>query len=360
MGISGAVRQRGRSSAGSRRVRTALPVLALCLVAGCASSSADAGGDSAGASDSPSGSESALPEPTPAEDVVEIEVGNGPVGLTVDAADRVWVANALGGTVSRLGSDGADGVDLERKVGQVPLRLAATSSGVWSTTFSGGSLLRVDPDNARVLDRIRVGEEPEGLTVVGEDVWVVLQSARALVRVETGSGEVVERHDAGLGPRLVTQGNGYLWVSDYVDGEVLRLNPETGERRSTRSLCDGPQGMVVDTEPESGLLWVACTGSDEVVGVDTDSLDVEARLPVPGDPDGVAVDESGRVLVALQDGPSLAVLDPRERVVTSLLGVGDHPPLFDQANIDVVARGDRALLTSYLSDSVYDVALPES
>jgi YVTN family beta-propeller protein len=49
--------------------------------------------------------------------------------------------------------------------------------------------------------------------------------------------------------------------------------------------------------PGGGLLYVADTGADEVLVVDTDLLTVKGRILLPGAPHGVAVSHDGKTLV---------------------------------------------------------------
>ena len=45
------------------------------------------------------------------------------------------------------------------------------------------------------------------------------------------------------------------------------------------------------------------------IGLDPKTLAVTRRITVEGDPDGLAAGPGGTVLVSLQDGPALAVVD---------------------------------------------------
>ncbi|MER5385525.1 hypothetical protein ABT040_35600 [Streptomyces sp. NPDC002688] len=53
-----------------------------------------------------------------------------------------------------------------------------------------------------------------------------------------------------------------------------------------------PLGLALT--PGGGLLYVADTGADEVLVVDTGLLTVKGRIPLPGAPHGVAVSHDGK------------------------------------------------------------------
>lgn len=279
-----------------------------------------------------------------------VKTAPGPVGLAVDTRGRVWVANADSGTVSRL-SAGGTRVDLTTPVGAAPLRLAMAGGAVWVTVFTDGKLVRLDSRTGRVTKTVRVGSEPEGVTAAFGSLWVVLQVSAELVRVDPHSGKILHRYRVGDAPRLVEAGAGALWVSDFASGRILRVDPVSGDiRRSTR-LCAGPQGMLV----EAGTVWVACTSSDQLVGVDVRTLEKTTGIPLPGAPDAISAGRHGRLLVALQQGPTLAVFDPSSRTVLRRMRLGTVDQLYDRANIDAVVTGRTAFVSSYLEGGVYRV-----
>lgn len=219
-----------------------------------------------------------------------ITTAPGPVGLVADTQGRVWVANADDGSASRLDAAGTH-VDLTRHVDDAPLRLAATRSAIWVTVFGDGSLERLDPASGHIAQTVRVGSQPEGLTAAYGSLWVVLQTSGQLIRVDPYDGKVTNRYAVGVAPRLVVSGLG--------------------------------------------------------------ALSTTARLALRGAPDAVTAGPAGHVLVALQEGPSLAVVDPRGPSVVRLARLGSQDQLHDRANIDVVYADGRVFVSSYLEGGVY-------
>lgn len=315
------------------------PLVALFAASACAGSPAQRTTDA--------GPE--VPEP-PASALVE--TGAGPVGLAVDSHGRVWVTDVDAGSVTRINAAG-DGVDLTRRVGEAPLRLAAADGSLWVTVFADGTLLRLDEDTGRMTDTVRVGAEPEGLTAAFGSLWVVLQSSAELLRVNPRDGTVVHGFRVGEGPRLVEAGGDFLWVSDFASGRVVRIDPVTGDVRRSAPVCDGPQGMAA----VGSTLWVACTTEEVLVGVDMTTLKPTSRLSMPGAPDAVTTAEDGRLLVALQTGPTLAVVDPQGSSVVHQHTLGDVDQLYDQANVDVVLAEGVVWVSSYLEGGVYSLTL---
>jgi streptogramin lyase len=282
-----------------------------------------------------------------------VKTGSGPVGLTVDSRGRVWVASANAGTISRLNARG-DRVEVRAHVGAAPLRLAATAGGVWVSVFSDGLLRRVNAVTGRVTKTVKVGAEPEGLTAAFGSLWVVLQASADLVRLDPKSGQVDGRYPVGAGPRLVTAGHGALWVSDFETGRIFRVDPGSGNVRHSSPLCEGPQGMAFS----AGTLWVACTTDNVLVGLDSATLSRTHRLALAGSPDSIAAGLRGRLLVALQKGPTLATVDPAGPSVERRATLGRADQLYDSANIDAVYARGHAWVTSYREGGVYRVTGP--
>ena len=290
--------------------------------------------------------------PPPSSGASFVATAAGPVGLALDSRRRVWVASADAGTATRLNAAG-DAVDLDQPVGSAPLRLATTPGSVWVTVFRDGTLRRLDERTGKVTATVRVGETPEGVTAAAGSLWVVLEDAHQLAEVDPDTLRVTHRYSIGPGPRLVTWGDGVLWVSSFTTGRILSIDPATSKVRRSASVCSGPQGMLVT----AGTVWVACTVSNELVGIDRRTLKQNAQLDLPGSPDAVRAGPGGEVLVALQKGPTLAVVDPAGPTLVRRERLGQVDQLYDQANIDLLVADGTAWVSSYLEGGVYRVPL---
>lgn len=161
-------------------------------------------------------------------------------GVLAAGEGAVWVAQidpATGEPTERAGLHDPERDRLNA------CRLAAGEGAVWVTTCDGQAdvLLRVDPETLKVTGRIRFDGLPR--LAVGEGwVWVVEQPVhgpgntltlfridpQTLQRyepVELSSGKPPEFSFYGPGPAplFLDAGEGAVWVSDFVDGEVIRI-----------------------------------------------------------------------------------------------------------------------------------------
>jgi hypothetical protein len=153
----------------------------------------------------------------------------------------------------------------------------------------------------------------------------------------------------------VAAGDGALFVGDHEGGRVVRVDPGREERVTT---SDAVCGGVQDVEVLNGRVWAACMGDGTVIGLDPASLEVTSTVEVEGDPDGLAPGPGEGLLVSLQDGPGLAVVDTASGT-SEQIWTGTSGRLLDEANIDVVERDGTAFVSDYLGDAVRVVRLDE-
>ncbi|MEO7980115.1 MAG: hypothetical protein ABI807_04415 [Sporichthyaceae bacterium] len=270
----------------------------------------------------------------------------GPVGLAQAADGIVWAAFAGTDAIAPLDGEGQPGTPIE--VGDTPLRITALDGSMWVTTIMDGLLHQVLPTSATVVRSIDLGGQPEGLTTFAGHLFVVLQAAAELVEVDPADGSVVQRYRVGGEPRLVAAGDDALYVGDFARGRVVRITPGSGGTPvRSAAVCSGVQ----DLEVLDGRVWAACMTDGTVVALDPRTLAVLDTVRVEGDPDGLAPGPGADLLVSLQDGPSLAVLDTAtgsvDRVFTGTTGRLD-----DRANADVLERDGAAYLSDYAGNRV--------
>jgi streptogramin lyase len=309
--------------------RRLVAVLALVLLAGCGSTKA---------ADHKADAEAGA-----------VTVPDGPVGLTADDSGAVWVASARDNAVSRIPA-GASKPDLRVDVA-VPLRLTAAEGAVWATSFENGTLLRIDTLGGTVTDRIPVGNGAEGLLSAFGAIWAVAQDDGRLVRVDPTTRAVSQRIVVGLGVRLVKASPDALWLNDYPNNRLVRVDPTSGRVTKSGHVCDGPQDMASYDE----VIWVTCSTGNELVSVDTKTLQVSQRVPLAGTPDAIAAGPNGNLLVVLQDGPTLARVDPETGRTKARTKLGKQAQLHDQANLDLATTDGRVWVSSFLEGKVYRV-----
>jgi len=251
-----------------------------------------------------------------------------PVGMVV-AAGKVWTVEAGGDEITGRSSPSADPVRVH--VGATPLRAVYDGQLLWVTVFGAERVVAVDPRRARVVHRLRVAGQPEGIVSAFGSIWVVRQQARRLTPLTpTGLGR---SYHLGDEPRLVVADRHYLFVSNFGDGTVTRVQPHSDAVKTSRRLCTGPQGMVATR----GVLWVACTPDDAVIAVDIRTLRPLGKVEVSGEPDAIRLVGS-TVFVVTTAGPTLVEIsgEATDPEIVRRTALGEAIPLGDRANVDAV------------------------
>jgi DNA-binding beta-propeller fold protein YncE len=143
-------------------------------------------------------------------------------------------------------------------------------------------------------------------------------------------------------------------VGHFADDKVLRVDPASGAVTASRKVCSGPQ----DTVALEDVVWVACTFSDEVVGLDPKTLKVTTRVEVTGAPDPIVGTDDGRVFVVAEEGPTVHELDPVTGEILWSETLSDAVALFDNANVDAAVAGGEIWVSSVSHEGVFHIPLP--
>jgi streptogramin lyase len=224
---------------------------------------------------------------------------------------------------------------------------------LWVTSIRDGTLSEVDPASGAVRRTVHLDGEPEGVAAFRDRLWVVLQAAATLVEVDPADGKVLHRYPVGGEPRLVVPAEGALFVSDFARGRVVRVDPVSGRVTRSAAVCAGVQ----DLQLHAGAVWGACMKGERLVGLDPSTLRVVGRVPLEGDPDGLAEGSGGGALVvSLQDGPGLTTVDTSSGTARRLF-TGKSGRLYDEANNDVLVVGSTAYLSDFTANAVTLVPL---
>ncbi|MBP7868199.1 MAG: hypothetical protein KA419_19895 [Acidobacteria bacterium] len=113
-----------------------------------------------------------------------------------------------------------------------------------------------------------------------------------------------------------------VWVANYEDGTVTRLDSSTGAVLGTCGVGKWPAGVAVDA---SGNAWVTNMGSGTVSKLNGSTGGLMGTYPVGSFPTGIAVDPSGNVWVANQAGGSITKLNGATGATLGTYAIGGSP-----------------------------------
>ncbi|MCV7173265.1 YncE family protein [Mycobacterium manitobense] len=283
-----------------------------------------------------------------------VAVGTAPEGVVVDAQTRiVAVATRKPDTLVLLDADSGDVVARTPLPGFVRhLQLAAPGGPVLVPVESADALIRVELPGGRAEPQVITGtvphdaaQAPNGTVFVANELGGTVAAVRGddIVKVFTDSVQpaglapvgtsmglldvrkndltvydsdrltIVGSTPAGEGPtHLVADRHGRMIATD-TRGDAVRVFEPRPTPREVASVpqAGGPYGIAYD--PTRDRLWVASSGTNEVVGYDMSSAQPRElqRLPTVQNPYTLGVDATtGRLFVAGVSGGVVQIIDP--------------------------------------------------
>jgi class 3 adenylate cyclase len=231
-----------------------------------------------------------------------------PPGCLAEADGRVWFlaprkpSNA--GSQGALNNVFAQGIDLTTAKRVAPIRVdlgfsmgeergfAAGDGALWIGDTINGKIYRLDLGTDRVRP-YAIDGSVDDLAFGDGYVWVVDALDNTITRIDPRSGRTKSaplNQSATL--NSIGVGGGYLWITDDAGGEVWRVSVDL---RSVRAITVGarPDDVVY----AGGIVWVANYGDETVSKVDPGLAQETARYPIGIRPRALAVAD-GKVWVA--------------------------------------------------------------
>jgi YVTN family beta-propeller protein len=180
-----------------------------------------------------------------------------------------------------------------------------------------------------VAARITVGRSPSDVAIAPNGVWVTNWFDNTLTRIDPATSKVLQTLTLTLlgnaGTEAIAFGDGSLWVTttewdtsgNPLAGSLERVNPTTGQQQATIPIGKG----AYDVEASPGAVWVAAFDDNSVLRIDTATNTVAATIPVPGGPLGVAFG-AGSLWVSSAVG-KLARIDPATNSIVTTISTQD-------------------------------------
>jgi YVTN family beta-propeller protein len=233
-----------------------------------------------------------------------VPVGADPVGIAV-GADSVWVANGGSSTVSRITNNE---VVHTIEVPGAPAAITMNAEGVWVADSLGDTVTLIDPETDEVVGSVPVGDRPVDLADDGRGLWVANATSGDLSSVI--GREAGPPVDVGEGPQAVAVGRDGVYVANFLDGTVSRIDPDTTSTDTTR-VGEGP----IDLEFGGGFLWVSQGSEGSITRVPPQS-GAATTIPIGSYAGSLAVTDealwvSVRGALSAHRGGALTVLAPR-------------------------------------------------
>jgi DNA-binding beta-propeller fold protein YncE/DNA-binding SARP family transcriptional activator len=239
-------------------------------------------------------------------------------------------------------------------LGAIPSDIVAGGGAEWATSYDEGTLTRIDPSTAAVVQTITVGDGASGVAIDAGEAWVAESLTDRLARVSIATDQVVQRIPVGQDPVGVGAGAGAIWVANAAAGTVTRIDPSTGAVLGTTQVGSSPVAVAVG----DGAVWVALQGSDAVVQLDARTGQFVRTISVGSGPTAIAIGSSG-VWVANELDSTVSLIDPSSDTVVLTLPVTGSPTALAAVGADVWIAGDEPELTTLTpSGHTHVIAIP--
>ena len=234
-------------------------------------------------------------------------------GMAVDPGDRPASAGEFAAELERAA--GASSVATTERLtkpgaGRVPRTLVA--AGVAGAVAIVAAIVLLiaqgddpEPTDATEARAIDVPAGPLGITVGPGRVWVASPASERVTSLQLDD-PVPEEFAIGSAPAAVAVGFDSVWVVDRKRGELVRLDPATGDEQATEPVGEEPTDVAIGSRD----VWVANAGSNNVSRVDPSRGGArEADTIAVGEhPSALAVAETG-VWVANRDAGTVMFID---------------------------------------------------
>jgi DNA-binding beta-propeller fold protein YncE len=154
--------------------------------------------------------------------VARIPIGGKPEALALGFG-LLWVTNE-DGTLSAV-DPATNLISGARVIGDSDMdAVAIGADAVWSTSYYGNSLLKIDPGSRRVLKRVKLGGAGAGVAVVGGAVWASVYDSAVVLRVDPDSGRITQRVWVGEKPREIVSDGAHLWVVNQGSSTISKID----------------------------------------------------------------------------------------------------------------------------------------
>ena len=153
-----------------------------------------------------------------------------------------------------------------------------------------------------------------------DSLWVTQFDDHSVARVDPRDRTVRQTIPVGSGPSGLAAGAGAVWVANSLDGTVSRIDPATNRVVQLIRVGGRPSEVVFG----NGSVWVASSGTQTVSELNATSGRVRRRIELGADPSGLAVGP-GALWVTSADARTLWRIDLGTGTVSDTISVGGGP-----------------------------------
>jgi YVTN family beta-propeller protein len=219
----------------------------------------------------------------------------------------------------------------------------ADGTRIYVSDETGGSIIAIDPDGGRVVDRIAVGKRPRGLRLSrdGTQLLVALsgspiggpgvdesklppadRAADGIGVVDLATRKLVRTLRSGQDPESfdLSPDGKTLYVSNEDAAEMSVVDVSTGAVRERVKVGGEPEGVTV--RPDGRVVYVACEAENEIVAIDAATFAVLAHVKTGPRPRAIAFTHDGATaFVTNENGAAVTVIDAAKHTAAGTIDI---------------------------------------
>ncbi len=206
------------------------------------------------------------------------------------------------------------------------------------------TVVRIDPATGRILGGVKVGNQPGSIAFGEQSVWVANFGDRTIQRIDPRTKEAGSGFGGlNVNPNSMAIGGGFVWVVIFQGGTLSKIDPATNLSQPI-SVGEGARAVAYG----EGSVWVANDLKGTVTRIDplTTQSEQIIELPTGAEPAGIAVG-GGSVWVADKLGSKILKIDAATNKV-----VGTGTPVLGGRPTEVAFGAGFVWATDTDSDSV--------
>ena len=177
-----------------------------------------------------------------------------------------------------------------------PALLASGFGHIWVMVHDRKQAVAIDPTSGQVVLTAKIGPGGNGIGIGEGAVWVSNYSDGTVSKIDpvTGTTTNIDIMESGVaGPATIGIGFGSAWVSDVLNGVVYRIDPATDALQATIAVGEPSGSYASDIAIADGSMWVTSPESKTIVRIDPASDSVQTRIHLPYRPLALTVGLGG-------------------------------------------------------------------
>jgi YVTN family beta-propeller protein len=187
------------------------------------------------------------------------------------------------------------------------------------TVIAADSVGAISPSGGAIGPSVPVGSSPSAVAAGAGALWVANYNDGTVSRIDPTTHAAVPIQVGG-GPSGIAVGAGAVWVANSLSGTVSWINPKVNRAVKTITVGNGPSGVAVD----SGSVWVTNSSDGTLSRINAFTGHLVKTIPLGGGATDVAAGYKAVWVSDATDGRVWRV-DPQTNQLTQTINVGTGP-----------------------------------